>query len=72
MATIGSGDVLTGMIASLRAQGMGSAQAAWCGVYLHGAAGDVAAVRHGQRSLLAGDILEEIPRALRDLEGESS
>jgi NAD(P)H-hydrate epimerase len=68
MATIGSGDVLTGVIASLLAQGMDPATAAWSGVWIHGRAGDLSADRLGQRSLMAGDILEAIAEVLHQLE----
>jgi NAD(P)H-hydrate epimerase len=64
MATIGSGDVLTGLIAGLRAQGVGSGAAAYAGVFLHGLAGDLAAAKHGQRSMVATDILESVPQAM--------
>ncbi len=68
MATIGSGDVLTGLIAGLRAQGMTSLQAAYGGVFLHGLAGDLAAAELGQRGLLALDILDHVPAAMRKIE----
>ena len=68
MATIGSGDVLTGLIAGLCAQGMELFPAAWTGVFIHGRAGDLAAARLGQRSMLAGDILDQVPGALRSCE----
>jgi hydroxyethylthiazole kinase-like uncharacterized protein yjeF len=61
MATGGSGDVLTGIIAALVAQGMTPGQAAVAGVYLHGAAGDVAAAE--KIGLGAGEIAEALPRA---------
>lgn len=61
MATGGAGDVLTGMIAGLLAQGYDATQAACLGVYLHGRAGDVAASRHGEGSLLASDLIQSIP-----------
>lgn len=64
MATIGSGDVLAGVIGGLIAQGMGDFDASAAGVYLHGRAGDLAAARYGQRSLLAADILAQVPAAL--------
>jgi len=64
MATAGSGDVLTGMVAGLMAQGSSSLDAAICGVYLHGLAGDLAAQDYGQPSLLAGDIVDYIPEAV--------
>jgi len=68
MATIGSGDVLTGLIAGLCAQGADLWTATWAGVFIHGRAGDRAAASLGQRSLLAGDILEQLPGALRSCE----
>jgi NAD(P)H-hydrate epimerase len=68
MATIGSGDVLTGLVAGLCAQGMELFSAAWSGVFVHGRAGDLAAARLGQRSMLAGDILDQVPGALRSCE----
>ncbi len=58
MATGGSGDMLAGMIASFAAQGVSPTQAAWCGVYLHGAAGDRAAEKWSQRAMLPSDMLE--------------
>ncbi|AWB43218.1 bifunctional ADP-dependent NAD(P)H-hydrate dehydratase/NAD(P)H-hydrate epimerase [Paenibacillus sp. CAA11] len=61
MATGGAGDVLTGIIAGLLAQGLDAAAAAAYGVYLHGQAGDrAAAMRTGAASLIAGDILEAL------------
>ncbi|MBK1719402.1 NAD(P)H-hydrate dehydratase [Thiocystis violacea] len=62
MATAGAGDVLTGVIAALRGQGLEAEEAACAGVSLHAAAGDVAA-RRGERGLIASDIIA----ALRDL-----
>ena len=59
MATAGTGDVLTGMIAALIAQGLGPEDAACSGVCLHAAAGDAAA-ESGERGLLAGDLLDNI------------
>ena len=66
MATGGSGDVLTGMIASLLAQGYDPVRAAIAGVYLHGAAGDVALRIHSEEAVIAGDILMNIGRAFRE------
>jgi len=66
MATGGSGDVLTGMITSLLAQGYEPADAAVAGVYLHGLAGDVALRIHSEESVIAGDILMNIGRAFRE------
>ena len=68
MATAGAGDVLTGVIAGLLGQGMSAAGAAYCGVFVHGFAGDVAAKRYGQRSLMALDILGEIHTSINSLE----
>ncbi len=58
MATAGSGDVLTGMITALLAQGLPAARAASTGVYLHGVAGDQAAKKLGPYAMLAGDLIE--------------
>ena len=65
MATAGSGDVLTGMIAGLLAQGETNKMAAMAGCFLHGLAGDAAARNKGPRSMLASDILEAIPEVLQ-------
>jgi NAD(P)H-hydrate epimerase len=64
MATGGTGDVLTGMIGGLLAQGFTSEQAACMGVYLHGLAGDLAAKEKGEAALIAGDLVEKIPEAM--------
>jgi NAD(P)H-hydrate epimerase len=69
MATGGSGDVLTGMIASLIAQGMKPARAAAAGAYLHGLAGDQAAADKGMMGLIAGDIISALPAVTRGLVG---
>ncbi len=67
MATAGSGDVLTGIITSLLAQGYSPTHAAVAGVYLHGLAGDLAASVRGMHSLIAGDIIENLGGAYRFL-----
>jgi hydroxyethylthiazole kinase-like uncharacterized protein yjeF len=68
MATIGSGDVLTGIIAGLLGQGMLPTEAAYSGVFIHGLAGDLAASKLGQRSIMALDILDHIHDALNIVE----
>jgi len=63
MATGGSGDVLTGLIAALLAQGLEAFAAAQLGVYLHGLAGDLACAELGEVGLIASDLLHYLPRA---------
>ena len=63
MATGGSGDVLTGAVGAFLARGLPAFDAAVLGVYLHGLAGDLAARRVGFESLIATDILENLPEA---------
>ena len=70
MATAGSGDVLTGMIVGLLAQGCSSVDAALCGVFLHGLAGDLIAEASGSRALIAGDLIDGIIGAFAVLEAE--
>lgn len=65
MATGGTGDVLTGLIAALLGQGLKPFAAAQLGVYLHGLAGDLARDEVGEVSLIASDVLEYLPRAFR-------
>jgi ADP-dependent NAD(P)H-hydrate dehydratase / NAD(P)H-hydrate epimerase len=65
MATGGSGDVLTGMLTGLVAQGYQPAHAALLGVYLHGLAGDHAATKLTQEAMIASDITDHIGTALR-------
>lgn len=67
MATAGTGDVLTGMVASFLAQGLDPLSAAVLGVYMHGLAGDLAAERMGMPSLIASDIIGSLPEAFREL-----
>ncbi len=67
MATGGMGDVLTGTIAGLMAQGISSESAAALGVYLHGLAGDIAAETAGMHGLIASDVLKAVPEAIFSL-----
>ena len=65
LAKAGSGDVLSGMIGCLLAQGMGQFEAACLAAHLHGLAGEIAGRRLGQRCALARDVIDAIPQALR-------
>ena len=64
MATAGTGDVLTGILTGLLAQGVSPWEAAQSGVFLHGLAGDLAAQTYGYPSLIAGDLLAYLPQAI--------
>jgi NAD(P)H-hydrate epimerase len=68
MATGGSGDVLTGIICSLMAQGADSFSAAIAGVHIHSLAGNLARGIKGERGMIAGDILSQVPQAFLSLE----
>jgi NAD(P)H-hydrate epimerase len=70
MATGGTGDVLTGMIAGFLGQGLSPLKASILGVFLHGTAGDIAAAEKGLHSLTAGDIIEKIPSAFSCLKSD--
>ena len=65
MAVGGSGDVLAGMIVSLLGQGIAPMEAAACGAWLHGAAGDLCAKELGQYAMLPTDMLNALPRLLK-------
>jgi len=65
MATAGSGDVLTGILTAFLAQGISPFEAAKWGVYLHGRAGDLAAKAMGKSSLIASDIIDSLPKAIK-------
>lgn len=67
MATAGSGDVLTGVITSLLAQGYKPVHAAFLGVYIHGLAGDLAAEKWGQYGLLASEIADYCALAIKNI-----
>lgn len=68
MAAAGSGDVLTGIILGLMAQGYSSNESAILGVYLHGKSGDIAADNLSQHSMIASDIIDYLPKAFLSLE----
>jgi hydroxyethylthiazole kinase-like uncharacterized protein yjeF len=70
MATAGAGDVLAGMIVALLGQGMEPFAAARSAVHIHGLAGDLAAKDLGMVSVVAGDLVQYIPRAIRTYSGE--
>ena len=65
MSTAGSGDVLSGIITAFFAQGLNSFDAAKYGVYIHGKAGDLAVSEKTQLGLVASDIIEYLPQALK-------
>ena len=65
MSTAGAGDVLSGIICALWAQGLSSFEAACCGAYLHGAAGDLAAEKLTEIGMIASDIISFLPEAIR-------
>lgn len=67
MATAGSGDVLTGIITGLLAQGYSQIESTILGVYIHGMAGTIAAKEMSQESLVAGDIIESLGKAFLKL-----
>lgn len=67
MATGGSGDVLTGILTGLLAQKYSATDASILGVYLHGLAGDLAAIDKGMDSLIASDLVDYLPSAFKEL-----
>ena len=67
MATAGSGDVLTGIILGLLAAGFQPEEAARTGVFIHGTAGDLAAIYQSEESLIASDIIEKLGMAFRQM-----
>ena len=70
MATAGTGDVLTGMLVGLLAQGYTPEDAAKTGVYLHGLAGDLALMKQSKESLIAGDIIESLGQSYRSIKDQ--
>src|SRR5437660_9529483 len=71
MASGGSGDVLTGMIGALLARGLEPLGALCAATYLHGLAGDLAAREKGEEGLIAGDVIEAIPAAIREVQQDA-
>jgi hydroxyethylthiazole kinase-like uncharacterized protein yjeF len=69
MATAGSGDVLTGLVAALLAQGLEPFAAAQLGAHVHGLAGDLARDADGEVGMIATDVLAYLPRALQQATG---
>ena len=67
LASAGTGDVLTGVIAGLVAQGLTLADAAACGVYLHGLAGEMVREKPGDAGMIATDLLPELPVVIKQL-----
>ena len=67
MGTGGMGDVLTGVIAGLMAQGVSSEKAAPLGIYVHGLAGDIVSEKSGIHGLIASDVLKAVPEAISSL-----
>ncbi len=72
MSTGGTGDVLTGLIVGLLAQGMPAYEAARLGVHLHGLAGDLAALQHSESGLIASDLPRFLGEAWRQFLGHGS
>ncbi|MCX6283395.1 MAG: bifunctional ADP-dependent NAD(P)H-hydrate dehydratase/NAD(P)H-hydrate epimerase, partial [Bacteroidetes bacterium] len=70
MATGGSGDVLTGLITGLKAQGYSSLDACLLGVFLHGRAGDLACFETGMEALTAGVLINYFGKAFQTLYGK--
>ncbi len=72
LASGGTGDVLTGLIAGLAAQGLPPGLAARAGAFLHGLAGDLAAREIGAEAMIASDVLAALPEAIRQVKGSES
>ncbi|MFQ3549221.1 MAG: NAD(P)H-hydrate dehydratase [Armatimonadota bacterium] len=67
LASGGTGDVLTGMIASFMAQGFDGVDAANCGVWMHGLAGEIAEKELGESSMCATDVIDNIPNVFKEI-----
>jgi NAD(P)H-hydrate epimerase len=68
MATAGSGDVLSGILGGLIVQHKDFLEAILAGIYLHGLSGDIAIPKIGERSLVAGDLIKYLSKAVKSLE----
>jgi len=69
MATAGTGDVLTGVLAALLAQGLSPKEAAALGVFLHAIAGEAAAFEKSSYAMIASDVIDFLPEAFNQLLG---
>jgi NAD(P)H-hydrate epimerase len=67
LASAGTGDVLSGAIAGLLAQGLSPFDAAYCGVYLHSEAGEMVREELGDAGMVAGDLLPVLPKVIKRL-----
>ncbi len=72
LASAGTGDVLAGMVSGFLAQGLSAFEAACCGVYLHGAAGERMREELGDAGVLARDLLPQIPRIMKEIKALNS
>ncbi|HRN38389.1 MAG TPA: NAD(P)H-hydrate dehydratase, partial [Flavobacteriales bacterium] len=72
LAKGGSGDALTGILTSLRAQGMDALSTALVGVYAHGRAGDLAAEALGMDGMLPSDLIDRLPQVWKAMRGVPS
>jgi len=72
LASAGTGDVLSGVIAGLLAQGISPADAAACGVHLHAEAGEMVRTRLGDAGMIASDLLPELPLVIKQLKGDQT
>jgi len=72
MASAGSGDVLTVILLSLLAQGYSPSDAALLGAYVHGLAGDLAAIETGYQALIASDIISNLGKAFLKIENHET
>jgi hydroxyethylthiazole kinase-like uncharacterized protein yjeF len=70
MATAGAGDVLSGIIGAFLAKGLAPMDAACTGVYIHGVAGDLAAMELGETGVIASEICRQIPYAIKNITGK--